>query len=129
MLYTRRPDSELGQICAQIEALEVYFPMKQTSPPNSYCIKTYGQKSEGISDLITFKYIQNIVSSSPDVRIARFLSLTSITFRDERHGMIHYLKICGTQTVVPQHMKCKAYKQRNGNTNNLSGQNLNGQSN
>ena len=51
MHVTRRPDSELGQICAQIEALEVYIPMKQTSPTNSSCRETYGQKSEGILDL------------------------------------------------------------------------------
>ena len=49
MRFTRRPDSELGQICAQIEALEVYFPMEQTSPSNSFFRKVYGQKSEGIS--------------------------------------------------------------------------------
>ena len=58
MRFTRRSDSELGQICAQIEALEVYFPMKQTSPPNSSCRKTYGQKSEGVSDLRIFKMFQ-----------------------------------------------------------------------
>ena len=28
--YILRPMSELGQICAQIEDLEVYFPMEQT---------------------------------------------------------------------------------------------------
>ena len=71
--------------------------MKQTLPPNASCRKTYGQKSEGVLDLVTSKYIQNIVSSSPDVRIARFLSLTSITFRDEHHGTTHFLKIYGTQ--------------------------------
>ena len=47
--FTRRPDSKLDQICAQIEALEVYFPMEQTSPPNSSCRKIYGPKSEGVS--------------------------------------------------------------------------------
>ena len=31
MHFTRNPNSELGQICAQIEALEVYFPMEKTS--------------------------------------------------------------------------------------------------
>ena len=97
MRFTRRPNSELGQICAQIEALEVYFPMEQTSSPKSFCRKIYGPKSEGISVFTIFKNIQNVVSSSPDVRIARFLSLTSINFWDKRHGMIHYLKIRGTQ--------------------------------
>ena len=48
MHFTRRSDSELDQICAQIEALEVYFPMKQTSPQSSSCRKTYGPKSEGV---------------------------------------------------------------------------------
>ena len=47
--YILRPMSELGQICAQIEALEVYFPMEQTSPPNAFCRKKYGLKSEGMS--------------------------------------------------------------------------------
>ena len=58
MRFTRRPDSELSQICAQIEALEVYFPLKQTSSPNSSCRKTYGQKSEGVSDLEISKTFQ-----------------------------------------------------------------------
>ena len=58
MYFTRRPDSELGQICAQIEALEVYFPMKQTLSSNSSCRKTYGQKSEGVSDLGISKIFQ-----------------------------------------------------------------------
>ena len=58
MRFTRRSDSELGQICAQIEALEVYFPMEQTSSPNSSCRKTYGPNSEGISDFVIFKMFQ-----------------------------------------------------------------------
>ena len=97
MRFTRRPNSELGQICTQIEALEVYFPMEQTLPPNSFCRKIYGPNNKGISIFVTSKNIQNVVSSSSDVRIVRFLSLTSITFRDEHHGMIHFLKIHGTQ--------------------------------
>ena len=58
MHFTRRSDSELGQICAQIDALEVYFPMKQISSPNSSCRKAYGQKSEGVSDLEISKIFQ-----------------------------------------------------------------------
>ena len=58
MLFTSRPDSELGHIWVQIEALEVYFPMEQTSSPNSSCSKIYGQKSEGISDFATSKLFQ-----------------------------------------------------------------------
>ena len=53
--YILHSMSELGQICAQIEALEVYFLMEQTSPPNSFCRKKYGPKSEGKSILTTPK--------------------------------------------------------------------------
>ena len=78
--------------------------MEQTSQRNSFCINIYGPKREGMSVLVTLKNIQNVVSSSPNVRIARFLSLTSITFQDKHHGTIRYLKIYDTQNEsVPTH--------------------------
>ena len=58
MHFIRRSNSELGQICAQTEALEVYFPMEQTSPPNSFCRKRYGPKSEGMSYFANLKIFQ-----------------------------------------------------------------------
>ena len=58
MHFTRRPDSKLGQICAQTEALEVYFPMEQTSHPNSFFRKVYGPKSEGMSYFTNSKMFQ-----------------------------------------------------------------------
>ena len=58
MHFTRHPNSELGQIGAKIEALKVYFPMEQISPPNSSCRKIYRPKSEGMSILTISKIFQ-----------------------------------------------------------------------
>ena len=93
MRFTSRPDSKLGQICAQIEALGVYFPMEQTSPPNSFCRKRYGPNSEGMSYFANPKNVSNVVFLSSDVRIEFFLSLSWVFWERNMSTMSITFKI------------------------------------
>ena len=76
--------------------------MEQTSLPNSFFQKIYGQKSEAMSVSATPKIVQNVISSSSGVRIMRFLSLSLIFRRDSHNGTIYILKFLLHQTINPK---------------------------
>ena len=125
MHFTRRPDSELGQICAQIEALEVYFPMEQTSPSNSLCRKIYSPRSEGMSYFPNPKIFKTSFLLHPisELRVSwaylEYFRETNVTM------MSINFKIQSTQNEEHKPHARITYKERNEYGNNLPGQNLN----
>ena len=72
-----RYKSKLGNIFVQIEAQNVYFPMKQNSLKILLWIKDYGQNNEKMSFFsITFKAILALLSCD----YFQTIKITSITF-------------------------------------------------